>query len=113
MDCREAEIDDRPGLEFSWDGNDECDPASGRGWAALQSDGSVAGHIYFLWATSGFSGQARVIGGVSRPPANGGTRSRAGQTSIPLDDMAQSEHGLRLVPRSTSYGESLLGCGRL
>ena len=31
MDCREAAIDDRPGLEFSWDGNDECDPASGRG----------------------------------------------------------------------------------
>jgi hypothetical protein len=47
MDCREAAIDDRPGVEFSWDGNDECDPASGRGWAALQSDGSLAGHIYF------------------------------------------------------------------
>ena len=47
MDCREAAIDDRPGLEFSWDGNDECDPASGRGWVALQPDGSLAGHIYF------------------------------------------------------------------
>jgi hypothetical protein len=47
MDCREAAIDDRPGLEFSWDGNDECDPASGRGWAALQPDGSLTGHIYF------------------------------------------------------------------
>jgi hypothetical protein len=31
MDCREAATDDQPGLEFSWDGNDECDPASGRG----------------------------------------------------------------------------------
>ena len=25
MDCPEASIDGRPGLEFSWDGNDECD----------------------------------------------------------------------------------------
>ena len=47
MDCREAAIDDRPGLEFSRDGNDEGDPASGRGWAALQSDRSLAEHIYF------------------------------------------------------------------
>ena len=47
MDCRAATIDDRPGLEFSWDGNDECDHASGRGWVALQADGSLNGHIYF------------------------------------------------------------------
>ena len=47
MDCREATIDDFPGLEFSWDGNDECDPASGRGWVALQPDGSLKGHIFF------------------------------------------------------------------
>ena len=47
MDCREAAIDDCPGLEFSWDGNDECDPASGRGWVALQPDGALKGHIFF------------------------------------------------------------------
>lgn len=47
MDCRDALIDDRPALEFSWNGNDECDPASGRGWAALQLNGSLAGRIYF------------------------------------------------------------------
>lgn len=47
MDCREATIDDCPGLEFTWDGNDECDRASGRGWAAVQADGSLEGHIYF------------------------------------------------------------------
>jgi hypothetical protein len=47
MDCREAAIDDGPGLEFSWEGIDECDPASGRGWAALRSDGYPTGHIYF------------------------------------------------------------------
>ena len=26
MDCREVERDGRPGMEFSWEGNDECDP---------------------------------------------------------------------------------------
>ena len=35
MDCREVERDGRPGMEFSWEGNDESDPASGRGWAVL------------------------------------------------------------------------------
>jgi len=28
MDCREVERDGRPGVEFSWEGNDECDPAA-------------------------------------------------------------------------------------
>ncbi|CCV13921.1 conserved hypothetical protein [Mesorhizobium sp. STM 4661] len=32
--------------EFSWDGFDENDPASGRGWAVLGSAGRLVGHIY-------------------------------------------------------------------
>jgi hypothetical protein len=37
------------------EGNDESDPASGRGWAALEEDGSLRGHIYFhLGDDSGF-----------------------------------------------------------
>ncbi len=36
-----AERDGRPGVEFSWEGNDECDLASGRGWAVLEEDGSL------------------------------------------------------------------------
>ena len=47
MDCRKTDIDDQPAVEFTWDGNDECDHACGRGWAALRSDGSLHGHIYF------------------------------------------------------------------
>ena len=47
MDCREVERDGQPGVEFSWEGNDECDPASGRGWAALEEDGSLCGRIFF------------------------------------------------------------------
>ncbi len=47
MDCRHSTKNGRPYVEFSWDGNDERDPASGRGWAKLEKDGSLTGHIYF------------------------------------------------------------------
>jgi hypothetical protein len=45
MDCREVERGGRPGVEFSWEGNDEGDPASGRGWAVLEEDGSLRAHL--------------------------------------------------------------------
>jgi hypothetical protein len=35
LDCRDADRDGRPGVEFSWQGFDEGDDVSGRGWAAL------------------------------------------------------------------------------
>jgi hypothetical protein len=61
MDCRDVIRDGRPAVEFSWDGNDECDPATGRGWAALEEDGSLVGHIYFhLGDDSGFRAR-RVV----------------------------------------------------
>ena len=55
MDCRPVQTDNGPGVEFSWSGNDDLDPASGRGTAVLQDDGSLQGHIYFhLGDDSGF-----------------------------------------------------------
>jgi hypothetical protein len=36
MDCYSGQRDGRPCVEFTWEGNDESDPASGRGWAALE-----------------------------------------------------------------------------
>lgn len=47
MDCREVPRDERPGVEFSWEGSDDCDPASGRGWVVLEDDGSLRGRIFF------------------------------------------------------------------
>ena len=45
-------------MEFSWEGNDECHPASGRGWAVLEEDGSLRGRIFFhLGDDSGFNPQ--------------------------------------------------------
>jgi hypothetical protein len=46
LDWREADRDGRPGAEFSWQGSDEGDDVSGRGWAALNPDGTLEGHIY-------------------------------------------------------------------
>ena len=61
MDCREVVRDGRPGVEFSWEGNDECDPASGRGWAVLEENGSLRGRIFFHFGDD--SGYTAVRGG--------------------------------------------------
>jgi hypothetical protein len=54
MDCRNARSG-RNGVEFSWEGTDEGDQVSGRGWAAIHDDGSLRGRIYFhLGDDSGF-----------------------------------------------------------
>ena len=46
MDHRLAERDGRPLVEFSWDGSDEEDPVSGRGWATVDGD-RLTGRIFF------------------------------------------------------------------
>jgi len=52
---REAPREGRPGVEFSWQGFDEGDPASGRGWATVEPDGCLRGHLFFhLGDDSGF-----------------------------------------------------------
>jgi hypothetical protein len=69
MDCQSGRRDGRPYVEFTWEGNDKSDPASGRGWAALEEDGSLRGHIYFhLGDDSGF----RAVRTESLAPAAGG-----------------------------------------
>lgn len=47
LDCQHVELDGRPAVEFTWDGTDEGDRVSGRGWARLEADGSLRGHIVF------------------------------------------------------------------
>ena len=46
FDGRHVERDGNPAVEFSWVGTDDNDDASGRGWALLEADGSLIGHIY-------------------------------------------------------------------
>jgi hypothetical protein len=38
MDVRHVEHDGAAAIEFSWEGNDECDAATGRGSSVLRSD---------------------------------------------------------------------------
>jgi hypothetical protein len=74
MDCCGGQRDGRPCVEFTWEGSDECDPASGRGWAVLEEDGSLRGHIYFhLGEDSGF--QAVRAEAAAEPGASGGGRA--------------------------------------
>lgn len=55
MDCRSGDSDGRPGVEFSWTGDDEGDPVSGRGRAVLVDDTTLVGHLYFhMGDDSGF-----------------------------------------------------------
>jgi hypothetical protein len=37
----------RVGVEFSWDGIDDGDQVSGRGWALVVDDTRIEGHLYF------------------------------------------------------------------
>lgn len=47
MDFLPAPDRGRAGVEFTWEGNDESTPVSGRGWAALTKDWKLEGHLYF------------------------------------------------------------------
>lgn len=46
MDVRPSHRDGLPGVEFSWDGYDEGERTTGRGWATLGSDGTLKGRIF-------------------------------------------------------------------
>ncbi|WP_245551186.1 hypothetical protein [Nocardia niigatensis] len=55
MDCRPEQHDGGEGVGFSWEGNDECDPARGRGWAVVTGAGLLQGRLYFHFGDeSGF-----------------------------------------------------------
>ena len=54
MDCRVERVGDQTVLSFSWDGSDESDPSSGRGWIQVDQK-EMIGHIFFhLGDDSGF-----------------------------------------------------------
>ena len=46
MDCSLTTRDGEPAVEWTWDGNDEMDPAQGRGWAVVKGD-ELHGMIFF------------------------------------------------------------------
>lgn len=55
MDCRTTERNGRTRVDFSWNGDDEGDQVSGRGWAALVADATIEGHLFIhMGDDSGF-----------------------------------------------------------
>ena len=46
IDYRDSTRDGKPSVEWSWDGNDEMDPAQGRCWAVVKGD-ELHGMIFF------------------------------------------------------------------
>jgi hypothetical protein len=50
LDCRDAKRREPPRVNFTWEGNDEGDRASGRGWAQLETDGSYGATSFFTLA---------------------------------------------------------------
>lgn len=46
MDCRMTTRDGEAAVEWTWDGNDEMDPAQGRGWGIVKDD-ELHGMIFF------------------------------------------------------------------
>lgn len=46
MGCQLTTRDGQPAVEWTWDGNDEMDPAQGRGWAVIKGD-ELHGMIFF------------------------------------------------------------------
>jgi len=46
IDYRLGERDGQPAVEFTWDGNDEMDPAQGRGWLLREGE-ELKGMFFF------------------------------------------------------------------
>ena len=46
IDYRLTEREGQPAAEWSWEGNDEMDERTGRGWAVLNQDGTLTGRIF-------------------------------------------------------------------
>ena len=46
LDVRYGKRDGRACAEFSWEGHNDADDASGRGWVVLSASGRLVGHIY-------------------------------------------------------------------
>lgn len=61
LDCRFSERGGLPAVEFSWEGDDEGDSRSGRGWAILR-DGTLEGRLYIHGGDDSWFVAARAAG---------------------------------------------------
>lgn len=54
MDCEIETVDGKPRIAFSWDGTEEMDETSGRGWALVEDTGTLSGKLFFHMGDSGW-----------------------------------------------------------
>ena len=83
LDWREVVRDGRPGAEFTWEGSDDGDPVSGRGWAVLTGEDTLDGRHLL---PSG--GRLRPPGRPGRGDAEGHRCHWARRTRAPVSDPA-------------------------
>jgi hypothetical protein len=76
MDCRFEDRYGRPFVGFSWAGGDGNDPASGRGWAAVDGDVLTGVICIHRGDESEFTAQRQELPEATRPPQ--GRRPRRG-----------------------------------
>ena len=72
LDCRFTEREGLPFVEFSWEGLSEGDRVCGRGWASLQPDESLEGHMFIhLSDDSAFVAKPKIPAKPLPRPARG------------------------------------------
>jgi hypothetical protein len=73
MDCREVEHDGRPGVEFSWEGNDECVRPAAAAGLCWRRTARCAGASSSISATTQASRRsARRLKAACEHPSSGG-----------------------------------------
>lgn len=60
LDCRYGTRDGKTAVEFSWEGTDEMDPRSGRGWAVLDGDRLIGRLFFHMGDDSGFAAERQT-----------------------------------------------------
>jgi len=65
LDCRFAERAGLPAVEFSWEGQDEGDSRSGRGWGILQ-EGQFEGRWFMHMGDESWFKARKLAGGATR-----------------------------------------------
>jgi hypothetical protein len=91
LDCRTEQIASRPRLEFTFQGFDEGDPVSGRGWATVSS-AEMTGRIYFhRGEESGFTAAKETPGRASARATPKAVRSAPSSGPAQVRPLARSE----------------------
>jgi hypothetical protein len=77
LHCYYSERDGKAVVEFTWEGDDDGDARSGRGWAALDPDGVLRGRFFIhLGDDSAFDAARPTAEKPSRPTRRARGRSR-------------------------------------